>query len=998
VTRLNKASLLLFLAALPTFASESLAGPPEALTPPRRSKITAVPHTDTARTLAAAYYSLKSGLDATLMLSNQGPHPMPVEIRLFSLSGEPFDLGPVTLAAKEARAFDLSAVVPKGSVFEEGSLAVTFHGKNLELGGVLNLTDIARSLIFDEELSEPATMFASSRLEGVWWLPERGAKVRVVVSNTTEHPLVARVGVDGVTPKSRKPAEIALAPHATRVLRLDDLADGPVRSLARVGGVSISHTGPKGGLLARVLIQKPSVGYSDAIELWDPAKVESTKLDGAGLRIGLANGSALTQVLVARNVGSRALRLDGRVPYLTASGREGIAHLSTVRLAPGEIREINLAAALARSGVASAASAGLELEHTGAPGDLVASALAVSADGTQVFRVPLRDAALSSSTGIYPWSLDGGSTAIVYIKNATAEPRDYSLHLDFEGGPYVFPLQTVLPRQTVAIDLRALRDRQAPDVFGKTIPRQVKAGKAQWSMSGPVQNTLIGRIEQADLAHGMSFTAACGACCPNSTIDAWMDPSFVSGFPGGTTQFRVWTVEEDCFGSQQPWYPTGAFFYSTDTSVATVTWGGFAQAVGLGSTFIRADFQGVDYHNCAAEAANEEYCCDSAPVVIPCEAVCQVQPSVEIEVTKTAVQNDDLVRLKTDVPAKRHKNTSRARVVNSPPQDVTVVLTNPDGRLRFPDTNNTTKTLTLPRNGDWVEFEISGETKSNAKDDAVIEAHCNSAPGPLCGRENLTVFYFDATVSVTAGGSYAISGNVYGPTNQAAAVLKGKATLKPDNLDCSAAPLKDIRIGFVQNAKPRSAVYLDQPMMTWEPATPAGTMIETPTEFRVTIALDSFLLDSSSNSAPLYDKPGTGQIDANSVKPPVGCTNGGEVTTNDSPTITVGSFVRQPRLPNGSIAGTITYNHLRRATSEREFRVWLVSVEGQEVLPLRETSWSLNLDSDLTTPQKATPAGSDKAPENAPLLTGTFANDAVSNRMNHTVEAPDTTVTFTKPN
>ena len=186
--------------------------------------------------------------------------------------------------------------------------------------------------------------------------------------------------------------------------------------------------------------------------------------------------------------------------------------------------------------------------------------------------------------------------------------------------------------------------------------------------------------------------------------------------------------------------------------------------------------------------------------------------------------------------------------------------------------------------------------------------------------------------------------------------------------------------------------------MAWAPTTPAGTMIQTPTEFLVTIALESFLLDSSSNTAPLYDKPGTGQIDANSVKPPVGCTNGGEVTSNDSPTITVGSFTRQPRLPDGSIAGTITYNRLRRATSEREYRLWLVSVEGQEVLPLRETSWSLTLDSDLTTPQKATPAGSDKAPENEPVLTGTLANDAVNDRNNHQIAAPETMVTFTKPN
>ncbi len=637
MTTRAKLSLLLALAALPIFASALAAGPPEALAPPRRSTLTAVPHSDTPRTLAAAYYSLKSGLDSTLMLSNQGPHPMAVEIRLFSLAGEPFDLEPVTLAGKEVRAFDLRAAVPPGSAFEEGSLAVAFRGKNLELGGLLNLSDAGRSLIFDEELSEPATMFASSRLEGVWWLPSRASQIRLVVSNTTDEPLTATVRVAGTAPKPKAPAHIALQPHETRVLGPAALAGVRVRSLMRVGGVSIDHTGPRGGLLARVLIQKPSIGYSDAIELWDPEKMESAKLDGAGLRIGRAGGSALTQVLVARNVGPRALVLDGRVPYRTAGSRQGVVHLPAVRLAPGEIREIDLAGALARSGVASAAAAGLELEHTDVPGSLVASALAVSADGTQVFRVPLRDAALSSSTGIYPWSLEGGSTAVVYIKNTTGEPHRYSLHLDFAGGPWVLGLQTVPAQQTVAIDLRALRDRQVPDVYGKTIPRQVTAGKAQWSMSGPVQNTLVGRVEQVDLARGMSFTAACGACCPNSTIDAWMDPSFVSGFLGGTSQFTVWTVEEDCFGSTLPWYPTSAWFFSTNPSVATVTSNGFAEAVGPGTTFIRADYPGVVYRNCAAEAGNEEYCCDQSDMVIPCEAECQVKPTVKIVFTGSGV-------------------------------------------------------------------------------------------------------------------------------------------------------------------------------------------------------------------------------------------------------------------------------------------------------------------------------------------------------------------------
>lgn len=126
-------------------------------------------HVDAPHLLAASYYSLNDNLSATLMLSNQGPHSMQAQVSLFSLSGERLDLAPVTLDANTARAINLNEYALAGTLFQEGSLQVRYDGMDLELGGVIKLVDAGRSLIFDEELSEPAKMFASSQLEGVWW-------------------------------------------------------------------------------------------------------------------------------------------------------------------------------------------------------------------------------------------------------------------------------------------------------------------------------------------------------------------------------------------------------------------------------------------------------------------------------------------------------------------------------------------------------------------------------------------------------------------------------------------------------------------------------------------------------------------------------------------------------------------------------------------------------------------------------------------------------------
>ena len=118
---------------------------------------------ETQHTLAATYYQLTKDINATLMLSNQGPYPKLIQLTLFGGTGEPFSPPPFILSGQEVRALALRDYVSPGSVFEEGHLQVTYTGKSMELGGVLQLVDESHSLMFDEELLEPATAFTSTQ-------------------------------------------------------------------------------------------------------------------------------------------------------------------------------------------------------------------------------------------------------------------------------------------------------------------------------------------------------------------------------------------------------------------------------------------------------------------------------------------------------------------------------------------------------------------------------------------------------------------------------------------------------------------------------------------------------------------------------------------------------------------------------------------------------------------------------------------------------------------
>jgi hypothetical protein len=166
------------------------------------------------------------------------------------------------------------------------------------------------------------------------------------------------VSVVGSAPKQKAPEVLSLKPHETRVMDVQDLTGKRGGRLADVGGISVNHTGASGALLARALIQEPAVRYSSVVEFSDPQTAKSSRLDGAGLRIGKIAGEQLTQVAVARNVGDSPAVVTGRIPYTTSAGNAGELSLPEVRLAPGEVKDVKLSEAIEEGGLKKTAAAG----------------------------------------------------------------------------------------------------------------------------------------------------------------------------------------------------------------------------------------------------------------------------------------------------------------------------------------------------------------------------------------------------------------------------------------------------------------------------------------------------------------------------------------------------------------------------------------------------------------------------------------------------------------
>ena len=577
--------------------------------------------------LAASYYSVKDNLSATLMLNNKGPRQLVVQPTLFSLAGERFDPAPITVEGNSFRTVNLRALgAVEGTPFEEGSIQLFHLGRDLVLGAQIYLVDAARGLSFDEKLIEPATS-KSTRLEGVWWVPSQRSDVRLLLSNTSESSFSVTVTLGAA--KHGKPSTLTLAPHETRIISVGP-GDGneKYKKKLEAGGASVEHTGPKGALIARALVKDAGTGYSWSAQFANPQGGKSTGYQGAGLRLGRVAGEELTPVVMARNVGDAKTVVTGRIPYTTADGQVDVMDLPEVRLSPGETEFIDVARAVRERGDQfNAPSVGLEFEYTGTPGSVVMSAQSVSASGEHVFRVPLWDiAAQRSATGGYPWYIEGDSATVAYIKNTTGKKQKYTFQLDYPGGVYSLGLKSVEAGQTVAVDVRALRDGKVPDAQGQVIPAGANRGQILWSVQGPDGLALIGRSEQVDLAGGISSSYACQNCCGDSFYGARLAPfNLFLVFPQ-LQHVLAYQQNINCYGTLLAEYDPVPFWGNNNTSICNTDHTGGTSSINPGSTNVFAQWD--TYYWVTYYATPDSPICESVGVGVLREIACAVKPRI----------------------------------------------------------------------------------------------------------------------------------------------------------------------------------------------------------------------------------------------------------------------------------------------------------------------------------------------------------------------------------
>lgn len=310
----------------------------------------------------------------------------------------------------------------------------------------------------------------------------------------------------------------------------------------------------------------------------------------------------------------------------------------------------------------------------------------------------------------------------------------------------------------------------------------------------------------------------------------------------------------------------------------------------------------------------------------------------EIQVNHSVATDDDYVQIKDEICSQLFKTVSRAKVTGYPPSKVSVTLVNPDKRLGFPA--DSTLELDLPANGDWVNFEFTGQNKSKKIGDAKIVLHHGKANGPVCKEQSVTVFWFDNDSIEGASGNRYVYDKTKGKFQadpNPAITIRGHANIKPDSLNCSAPQIKDLVVGIVQNSTRASYIikYIN-PQFKWTPLAVRGDKVSYFKELGLATLVTKKTLDNTPGDPnPVYDMTIT--------NPPAPCGSGNTVI-DDNPGYQSlpPSHQTLDLMSHGVVVAQVTYELEIRV--DVDFMCWTVIYDKgtRDVVPLIRRGWQVN--------------------------------------------------------
>ena len=186
-----------------------------------------------------------------------------------------------------------------------------------------------------------------------------------------------------------------------------------------------------GAIIVTGFALNEKTGFSCNLPFVDRATAKTAHLAGAHVRFGKPGSKdgfpAATRFnapLLIANASDKPTEARVFADY-TIAGVAGRAEIAKLKLAPEQVRQIELSSAMARLGVPGPVDdASVDIETSGNPGAVIARLTSVDQSGDFAFDVPIKDplAEMNRVGGNYPWRLDDGFTTVLHLKNTIDKP------------------------------------------------------------------------------------------------------------------------------------------------------------------------------------------------------------------------------------------------------------------------------------------------------------------------------------------------------------------------------------------------------------------------------------------------------------------------------------------------------------------------------------------------------------------------------------------------
>lgn len=161
------------------------------------------------------YFVESEDLQSTLTLNNNKTEQTSVAVTIFDSKGRPLAVAPITLEPMTPGRFKLRDLLKDApGKFKEGNIQVLHDGSDMDVTTQTSIVSADKRLSF-ESTEVAAGDFASTRLDGIVWVPDHESQASVALTNTAPSTII-----NVTISKDQEQSTISLNPRETTVVDL----------------------------------------------------------------------------------------------------------------------------------------------------------------------------------------------------------------------------------------------------------------------------------------------------------------------------------------------------------------------------------------------------------------------------------------------------------------------------------------------------------------------------------------------------------------------------------------------------------------------------------------------------------------------------------------------------------------------------------------------------------------------------------------------------------